>query len=111
LIFFAWFLVAAGVLYAVSRYFKKVDDLKQGIFRRFARLLLNVGVLGMLILFFSYEQAPILGMRLWFLLLFVYLLVRLGFLITYIIRDYPRHKAAVVERERKEKYLPRRKRK
>ncbi|MCK4858512.1 MAG: hypothetical protein KAT58_11120 [candidate division Zixibacteria bacterium] len=111
LVFFCWFLVAASALFVVSRYFRKVDDLKHGIFRRFAHLLFNVGWIGLVILFFAYEQAPILGMRLWFGLLMIYLMARLGMLIIYVIRDYPQRKAAVVERERIKKYLPRTKRK
>ena len=106
LVFFSWFLVAGIVLWLVSRLFRRADDLKHGIFRRFARLMLNVGVVGLMILFFAYEQAPILSMRLWFLALMVYLLVRLALLIVYIIRDYPQRKAEIAERERFNKYLP-----
>ena len=106
LVFFSWFLVAAFVLWLVARYFRRVDNLKHGIFRRFAGLMFNVGAIGLLILFFAYEQAPILSMRLWFLTLMVYLLVRLALLTVYIIRDYPQRKAALAERERINRYLP-----
>jgi hypothetical protein len=111
LMFFGWFLVAAVVLYLVARYFRKSAPLKKDVFQRFGRLMLNVGVIGLLILFFSYQQAPFLGMRLWFLLLFIYLVVRLSLLIVYVIRDYPQKVAEIVERERRTKYFPKKKRK
>lgn len=111
LVFFCWFLVAAFILFMVARYFRKTDDLKHGIFRRFAHLLFNVGWIGLVILFFAYEQAPILSMRLWFGALMIYLLIRLGLLTVYIIRDYPRRKASIAQRERIKKYLPRTKHK
>jgi uncharacterized membrane protein len=106
LVFFSWFLAAGFVLWLVARYYRRADNLKYGIFHRFAQLMFNVGVVGLLILFFAYEQAPFLSMRLWFLILMAYLLVRLTLLIVYIIRDYPQRKAALAERERINRYLP-----
>ncbi|MBN1585364.1 hypothetical protein JW899_03290 [Candidatus Uhrbacteria bacterium] len=106
LLFFCWFLAAALVLFLLYRLYRKGDGLRAGIFRRFAGILTNVGLIGLLILFFAYEQAPVLGMRLWFLVLVAYFLVRLGQLVVYVIRDYPRRKAIIAERRRIRKYLP-----
>jgi len=104
--FFGWFVVAAAVLYILARYLKKRDPLKGDVVRRFARALISTAVLGYIFLFFSYEQLPLLGMRLWFLLVFVLFTVWLVRAIVFALREYPRLRDAEVERRRFEKYLP-----
>lgn len=106
LIFFCWFLLVALILWLIARAFRKSDALKADLFRRFARLFSTTGIVGLLLLFFAYEQAPILGMRFWTLILFIYFFIRLGLNIAYAARDYPGLKANVSERQRFEKWLP-----
>ena len=110
LVFFCWFLAVAAVLFVLARHFRKSDGLKRDIFRQFAWLLLNVGLIGLLLLFFAYEQAPVLSMRLWFAVLMVYLAVRLGILTARAVREYPQRKAQVAERRRLNRYFSRTKR-
>jgi len=104
--FFGWFLLVAVILALIARTQRKIEPLKAGIFRRFARLTAYTGVLGFLLLLFAYEQLPLLGMRFWALLLFVLFIVWLIRIIIYVVRDYPKLRANVLERQRLEKYLP-----
>lgn len=106
LVFFGWFLIVAVVLRLVSRAIKKRDGLKAAVLRRLSTLLGQTGALGLLFLFFTYEQLPVLGMRGWFLLLFLYFLIRLAFIVVWFVRDYPREKARRTEHQRLARYLP-----
>lgn len=107
--FFGWFIIATIVLRLVAYSLKKKDGLKAGIFMRFARLMSTTGFLGLLSLFFSYEQLPLLAMRFWFLLLFIMFTAWLLRIAIYVVRDYPAMRDRVAERSRFERYLPKRK--
>ena len=107
--FFAWFLIAAIGLRIVSHGLRKKDALRSEMLRRFSRLLSTTGLLGLLFLFFTYEQLPLFGMRVWFFLLFVLFLVWLGRFVAYVAREYPQKRQLLEERRQIEKYLPRKK--
>lgn len=107
--FFAWFLVVAICLRIASHGIRKKDELRSGMLRRFSRLLFTTGLLGLMFLFFTYEQLPLFGMRFWFLLLFVLFLVWLGRFVAYVAREYPQKRHQLEERRQIEKYLPRKK--
>lgn len=104
--FFGWFVIASVVLYVLARYLKRRDRLKESVVRRFARVMSWTAALGYLFLFFTYEQLPLLGMRLWFLLLFALFAVWLVRAIVFALKDYPRMRLQEAERQRHEKYLP-----
>jgi len=107
--FFAWFIVIGVGLAIGAHWVRKTHPRRTGLLRKFARLLTWTGVFGLLCLFFSYEQLPLLGMRLWFLVTVLYFLIRLGYVIWYLVRDYPRERREEEERRRIEKYLPHKK--
>jgi len=104
--FFGWFLLASVVLYFVANHLKRHDSLKEEVVRRFARLMLTTAILGYVFLFFAYEQIPLLGMRLWFLVLFVLFCVWLVRAIVFAVRDYPQLRQRDTERARFAQYLP-----
>lgn len=104
--FFAWFLVASLALRVVARVMKKKDGRKSDLLLRFARPLSTTGLLGLLFLFFSYEQVPLLGMRLWFLLTFVLLIVWLGRVVKFAVTEYPALRREDEEKARLRKYMP-----
>lgn len=104
--FFAWFLVASVALRLLARIMKKKDSRKSDLLLRFARPLSTTGVLGLLFLFFSYEQVPLLGMRLWFLLTFVLLIVWVGRVVKFAVTEYPALRHEDEEKARIRKYLP-----
>ena len=104
--FFAWFLVASLALRIAARVMKKKDARKADLLFRFARPLSTTGILGLLFLFFSYEQVPLLGMRLWFLLTFVLLIVWVGRVVKFAVTEYPALRREDDEKARLRKYLP-----
>lgn len=104
--FFAWFLVASFALRVVARVMKKKDGRKSDLLLRFARPLSTTGVLGLLFLFFSYEQVPLLGMRLWFLITFVLLIVWVGRVVKFAVTEYPALRREDEEKARLRKYMP-----
>lgn len=108
-VFFGWFFVA-GLAFAIAAHLmRKKDGLKSGICRRLAKLLMTTSLLGLLCLFFAYEQLPLFGMRLWFLLVCILFIAWLVRIVAYMVRDYPRERAAIVEKKNLEKYLPKKK--
>lgn len=107
--FFAWFLIIGVGMFIGAHWVRKTHPRRAGLLRRFGWLLLWTGILGEMCLFFAYEQLPLLGMRLWFLATFLYFLIKLGFIVWYLVRDYPRERKEEEERRRIEKYLPRKK--
>ena len=104
--FFAWFIVASLALRVVARVMKKKDGRKSDLLLRFARPLSTTGILGLLFLFFSYEQVPLLGMRLWFLLTFVLLIVWVGRVVKFAVTEYPALRREDDEKARLRKYMP-----
>lgn len=107
--FFAWFLIVAIGLRIAAHSLRKKDALRAEMLRRFSGLLSATGLLGLMFLFFTYEQLPLFGMRLWFLLLFVLFLVWLGRFVAYAVREYPQKRHQLDERRQIEKYLPKKK--
>lgn len=104
--FFAWFLVASAALRVAARVVKKKDGRKSDLLLRFARPLSTTGILGLLFLFFSYEQVPLLGMRLWFLLTFVLLIAWVGRVVKFAVTEYPALRREDEEKARLRKYMP-----
>lgn len=105
-IFFGIFILG-GIVAAVLSKKKDVHLTKRLL--KFSRLGWAIGLLGFLWLFFSYEQAVVLGSRFWFLILLLAAATRLFFLVKDLIKNLPRERAAMVERERFLKYLPKKK--
>jgi len=107
--FFAWFLVASVVLRLLSHAMKKKDPRLADLLKRFARPLSTAGLLGLLFLLFAYEQVPILNLRLWFLLTLLLFVWQVGRVVVFAVREYPTLKHGDVERQRLEKYMPKKK--
>lgn len=107
--FFAWFIIAWAGLRLAARWLQKTEPLKAGIARKFASVMGTTGALGLLLLFFAYEQIALLGMRFWLLPLSFYFLFRLMRIAIYVVRDYPIERGKIEERRRFEKYMPARK--
>ena len=107
--FFAWFIVASIALRFVARALKKKDPLRADLLRRFARPLSTCGLLGLLFLLFSYEQVPLLGMRMWFLLVFILFVVWVGRSVLFLVREFPALRREDDERRRVQKYMPNKK--
>ena len=107
--FFAWFLVAAVALAVLAVLLKKKDPRRAQLLKRFAKPLAWGGFLGLMCLFFAYEQVPILNMRLWFLLTLVLFAWQTGRAVQFAVKEYPGLRRDDAERQRIEKYLPKKK--
>lgn len=107
--FFLWFIVVAVALRIVARAIRKKEPPMTELLRRFSTMLATTGFLGWLALFFAYEQLPLFGMRLWFLVVFIVFVVWLVRCVLYAVRDYPAQKKALEEKRRLEKYMPKKK--
>lgn len=107
--FFSWFLVVGAALYLAGYWLKKRDKLKAGLANGFAYLFWSTGLMGLLLLFFAYEQVPLFSMRLWVLCLLVVFSVRLARLAIRVVKEYPKQRDQLEQKQRFEKYLPVRK--
>lgn len=105
-VFFGLFILG-GIVAAVLS--KKKDVFLAKRLLKFSRLGWATGLLGFFWLFFSYEQAVVLGSRFWFLILLLVLGLRLFFLVRDLVKNLPKERAAMAERERFLKYLPKKK--
>ncbi|HTK04032.1 MAG TPA: hypothetical protein VL500_00440 [Candidatus Eisenbacteria bacterium] len=107
--FFAWFIAASLALRLIARAMKKKDPRFADLLKRFARPLSTAGLLGLLCLLFAYEQVPILNLRLWFLLTLLLCVYQIGRAVAFAVREYPALKREDAEKQRLEKYMPKKK--
>lgn len=107
--FFAWFIVAAVALFVVARMLKKKDPRRADLLKRFGRPLTTAGLLGLLCLFFAYEQVPVLNIRLWFLLTLALFAWQTGKAVAFAMQEYPSLRRGDAERQRIQKYFPKKK--
>ncbi len=107
--FFAWFMGAGIAFWLIGIWFKKRDKLMRQVSGKLAVTLFWPGVFATLALFTNYEQVPMFGMRLWFLPAVVLFFWWLAKAVIFIVRDVPKERARQAERERIDKWLPKKK--
>lgn len=78
-------------------------------FQSFSRMLITMGGLGLLLLFFSFEQIRLLGSRFWYPLWLIGLSVWLFLILRRYFTVAPKERVREELRRQKEKYLPRKK--
>jgi len=98
--------VASAVLYVAAHVIKKEDKLKAKMVTRFAEVLMRVGLIGFLLLFFAYEQLPILGMRFWALLLLALFIYWMARAVGYAVKEYPARKSRMEKFKEVRRYFP-----
>ncbi|MFZ5364506.1 MAG: hypothetical protein ACOZAG_03425 [Patescibacteria group bacterium] len=98
---FGVFLATAIVLGFLAKTKKQNPPLAK-LFRKLKKMFSTMGVVGFVLLFFSYEQIYLLGSRFWFLLWFIGLVVWIVFISLYAIKKMQKEKDDL---ERKQKYL------
>lgn len=102
------------VLAIVAKIFsngKNISKAKALFWNKLSHLFFWTDLVLLILLFFSREGVPILGMRLWYLVLFAVVLVWLGFIIRYAKVELPKQEELKKEREKFNKYLPKKKNK
>lgn len=73
---------------------------------RAGNLLLTMGLIGLLIYFFTFEHVPILSMRLWLLVWLLSALAWVWSIARYVRVDIPAKRELMAERERLNKWIP-----
>lgn len=85
---------------------KTKDGLKIKGWRRFFHLLLTMGILGYVYLFFAWQDIPLLAGRFWLLIWLVTVLVWQAFILRYLFFVVPKLRRDIDQRRKFEKYLP-----
>ncbi len=96
------------ILYIVRQY--QADHLKQEVWRRYAQLALTAGVVSIIWVAFRQQRIPWLAWRFWLVIASVVFIWRLVIIIRYTRDRLPAIKTEQASRERRERYLPKRKR-
>ena len=108
LAFFVTLFIAGMVLRAMEKS-KRFDRFVGRAVHRASHIGVTMGCLGLMFLFFSFEQVRLFGARFWFLFWVIGLLVWLGFVLYDYLKVVPREKQLEDVRRQKEKYLPKKK--
>lgn len=74
--------------------------------KKLSLLLLVMGVVGLMVLLFNYENIAILGSRVWFIFWLLGFLFWLGYLIFYGWKKLPKEKQQLEQKRQYERYLP-----
>lgn len=74
--------------------------------RRFSKMALWLGVVGLLFLLFTHELAYFFGARFWFLIWALCFIAWLATIVKFLIFEVPKKKAVFAERARIDKWLP-----
>ncbi|MFA6533580.1 MAG: hypothetical protein WCT37_00230 [Patescibacteria group bacterium] len=108
LVLFGLCLVAAVVFFLISRA-KKHDRVIWRLFKKLQSYFTTLGLIGFLILFFFYQQIPYLSSRFWLIVWLLIVLVWAGFIGKFGFIEVPRLRVERAEKEKIEKYLPKKK--
>lgn len=106
-LFFGLLVVVGAVVRIVSRH-RKDDKYVIRTFKQIGRLLLVMGLLGLLWFFFAFEEVYFLGARFWFLIWLIGLIAWIVSIVKYVKIQVPADRAATKSRAEFNKYLPRR---
>ena len=105
LAFFVLCVLASIVLRAVV--LRRIAERNlQALVRRIASLMTALGIVGLILAAFSYENASFFGERFWYGLLLLLALGWGGWLAWYGLKTLPRLRAAELAKREKQKYLP-----
>lgn len=85
---------------------KGADRYKKEIGNRISSLLITMGILGVILYFFSFEEIQLFGARFWYPLWIIATLVWMFFLVRFVKRDVPAKRAREESLRAKWKYLP-----
>jgi len=106
-IFFGLYIIA-GIVFAIMS--RRVEPQLGKRLRRFSKLGWTLGLVGYTWVFFSYEEAVLLGSRFWFLFILAGTAVWAGFILRDIKKNLTRERGEQAERARFQKYLPKKSR-
>lgn len=104
--------VMCFILGIIDRIFiaRERDRFRKKLFRQISRVLFLNAFLGFVLVFFTIEEIPFLGMRLWFLILFIVDIAWVLLIFRNYIKDAPVERQKQQKRQEFEKYLPKKRR-
>jgi len=108
-IFFGVMVIFGAVARIMARH-KKDDRLLLQVYRQIGRMFLTMGVLGLLIFFFTFEEIQFFGARFWFLIWGIGLIVWIVMIIL-AAKKIPQKREEYAKAKEGDQYLPRKKRK
>lgn len=100
-------ILGIAVFFWILAYFKRKNPPLAKLFKKLRKLFFTMGLVGLILLFLSYEQIYLLGSHFWYLLWLIGFLVWLGFIARYMIFQMPKEKEEIEKKKRFLKYLPR----
>ena len=100
------FCLISSLVLQILVYFLKRNIILVKVFKKFYKFSFTVGLIGFVLLFFTYEQIIFLGSYFWYLVLLLGSLIWFVFIVYFLIKNIPKEKKALEERKRFEKYLP-----
>jgi hypothetical protein len=98
--------ILAAIVFRVLRGRVKDNRARAELFRHLGRLLMSMGVIGLVLYFFSYENLRFLGGRFWYLLWALATLLWAGWIVWHATRTLPAMNTVAREQSEREKYLP-----
>jgi len=102
---FAVILILGAIIRLVATR-RKEDRHVTETFSRLGNSAVTMGFLGLLLFFFSFEGIPLLGARFWFLLWALGFLIWIATIVRYVFKVVPVERKAELERQEREKYMP-----
>lgn len=106
-LFFSVIIITGAVARILMRQ-KKSDRYLAKAYRMTSNMLFTMGLLGMLVFFFTYEEIYLLGARFWFLAWALGVIVWSVLIVRYAKKTIPELRAAAQEKNQENKYIPRR---
>ncbi|MFZ2804185.1 MAG: hypothetical protein WA001_03105 [Patescibacteria group bacterium] len=102
-------LVIVGIVAAVMRMRSRRDKLASQLLGRASALLITMGLAGLVLYAFSYESIVYLSMHVWWVLWLIIAAIWASGIIRFGMVDIPKARAAQAEKEKFEKWLPKKK--
>jgi len=106
---FGAMVVLALIISILVKQKKKTDPWLAKGFQKISSWCLTMGIAGLIILFFSFEQVVLLSMRLGYIIWLIAALAWLVWIVIFFVRIVPRKKAEIQEKKELGKYIPTRK--
>ena len=110
---YLYFLIVFGIFIVLSLIFfillRRKNKIYHKLYKRASIFFLVIGLIGLLLIFFRFEQIPYLSSRLMFLGLAIVFLLWGGWIGFYIIFTLPKEKKELFKKQKFIKYLPRHK--
>ena len=100
-------MTAAAIILKFFARARKKNPPEVKLLKKISKLLSTMAIVGLVLLFLSYEQIYLLGSHFWFLVWLAGVLVWAVFILLYVVKKMPREKEELEKKQKFLKYLPR----